>query len=115
MLNIIKVKAAVKAQYDTRVLYGYRLFKCRYTADHAVIIITIYSPEEIFQAGPLRYFAHTVFLENYSHTRRLRLETVIICYNISAYCKALYNRIPSGYFKPLLDPGSGFGSEMAVI
>jgi hypothetical protein len=41
----------------------------------------------------------------YNHVRRLRLE------------KLLYielSRSPNGYFKPLLGPGGGFTSEIAV-
>jgi hypothetical protein len=41
----------------------------------------------------------------YNHAHRLRLE------------KLLYlelSRSPNGYFKPLLEPGGGFRSEMAV-
>jgi hypothetical protein len=42
---------------------------------------------------------------SYNHAHRLRLE------------KLLYlqlSRSPNGFFKPLLDPGGGFRSEMAV-
>jgi hypothetical protein len=55
----------------------------------------------LIQVGPLGAF-YTYF---YNHARRLRLE------------KLLYrelSRSPSGYFKPLLDPGDGFRSETAV-
>jgi hypothetical protein len=43
----------------------------------------------------------------YNHARRHRLEKLL-------YIEQSISRSPSGYFKPLLDPGGGFTSETAV-
>jgi hypothetical protein len=55
------------------------------------------------QVGPPGYFTH---ISIYSHARRLHLE------------KLLYtelSRSSYGFFKPLLDPGGGFTSEVKRV